>query len=94
MDSRSIRNSIVSFNDESLNFYQYLGSYEKNGKEYFDVIEYSNHLIADSIGYISVIIAKSIGIIRVIESGEEWIIMNDSIRKIDVARIKTVIQDC
>ncbi len=94
MDSRNIRNSHVMLNDSYFNFDQYLDSYEINGKEYFDVIEYTNHLVADSPGYISVIIAKTIGIIKIIDSGENWIILNDSTRKIDVALIKTVIQDC
>lgn len=94
MDSRNIRNSFVSLNDEPLNFYQFLDSYEINGKEYFNVIEYTNHLPIDSVDFVNVIIAKSSGLIKITESGKEWIIVNDSTRIIDVAGIKTIIQNC
>ena len=82
-DSRSFKNSFVRINNEYLDFHQH-----------FDVIEYTNYSPAESVNFINVIIAKSIGIIRVIESDEEWIIVNDSSRIIEVAVVKTIIEDC
>lgn len=86
--------SFVSINDEDLDFHQHLESYEINGKEYFDMIEYKYYNHVQSVKFNTVIIVKSIGIIAIIGSGEEWIIVHHTNREIVETGIETNIIEC
>ena len=83
-DSRSFIDSFIDIYDEHLYFNQHLDSYEINRKEYFDILEYTGYNPEKTVNYKTVIIAKSIGIIAILESDEEWIIIDDSNREIEV----------
>ncbi len=93
-DSRSFVDSYVIINNEVLDFHQHLDSYEINGKEYFDLLEYTNSGYDQSINYSKVIIAKSIGILTILGSEEEWITIDDSNRETEASGIKTIIEGC
>jgi hypothetical protein len=92
-DSRAVENSVITINNEFLNYSSKLDSLEINGRKYFDLIVFENqqHLIDK---FDKIIISKSIGIISITKQGYDWIIINDSKRNIELSKIGINISDC
>jgi hypothetical protein len=93
-DSRAVENSVITINNEFLNYSSKLDSLEINGKKYFDLIVYENinqYLINK---FDKIIISKSIGIISITKQGYDWIIIDDSKRNIELSKIGLNISDC
>jgi hypothetical protein len=93
-DSRAVENSVITINNEFLNYSSKLDSLEINGKKYFDLIVFENlhqYLINK---FDKIIISKSIGIISITKQGYDWIIIDDLKRNIELSKIGLNISDC
>jgi hypothetical protein len=93
-DSRAVEKSVITINNEFLNYSSKLDSLEINGKKYFDLIVFENlhqYLINK---FDKIIISKSIGIISITKQGYDWIIIYDSKRNIELSKIGINISDC
>ena len=93
-DSRSYLGSYIHINNDDLNFRAHYDTYEINGKEYSDVLEYSNDQENQPKDFNKIIIAKDIGIISIVGADSEWIITDLPARKIDPKKIYMFSEDC
>jgi hypothetical protein len=93
-DSRSYVGSSIHINNEDLIFNAHYDTYEINGKEYSDVLEYINYQKDQSKYFSKIIIVNGIGIVSIVGSNDDWIITDFSAREIDPKKIHKVTEDC
>jgi hypothetical protein len=86
--------SSIHINNEDLIFNAHYDTYEINGKEYSDVLEYINYQKDQSKYFSKIIIVNGIGIVSIVGSNDDWIITDFSAREIDPKKIHKVTEDC
>ena len=94
IDSRSYVGSSIHINNEDLIFYAHYDTYEINGKEYSDVLEYINYQEELSKSFSKIILAKGMGIVSIAGADGDWIITDFTGREIDPKKIHLVTEDC
>jgi hypothetical protein len=92
--SVDVSDSYVSVNNEGLSFVKQASSYSFNSTSYSNVLIYENNIVSDNKRFEKVLISKSIGIIGIIGTFEEWTIIDDSIKSIQITDVKQSIIDC
>lgn len=92
--SVDVSNSNFTVNNEGLNFVKQESSYHYNNKLYSNVLIYENPNQSDNNRFERILISKFIGIIGIIGTSEEWMIVDDSNRSINISDVKQNIIDC
>ncbi len=93
-DSDVVEQSEIAINDEWMIYSEQIDNLTINGKAYTDLIVYKNTKQTPSKRFDRVIISKTIGIVAIIGEKDEWAIMDNSVRKIDLSDIEFKMADC
>ncbi|NOU48574.1 MAG: hypothetical protein HOO86_16150 [Bacteroidales bacterium] len=93
-DSRSIVQSEIVINNEWMNYSEQLENININGKDFTDLIVYKNINPTSSARFEKIFVSKAIGIVAIIGENNEWIIVDDSIKKIEISDLELKRTDC
>lgn len=93
-NSNEIDQSWIHINGEQMGYSEHLDNLEINGHRYADLIIYEKNELTLMIRFKKIIIAKSIGIIAISEMNNEWRIVDDSKKQIEISDIKSIKTGC
>jgi hypothetical protein len=93
-NTNKINQSWIYINGEQMNYSQHLNNLEVNGHMFTDLITYKNNDLTLSRRFEEIIISKSIGIISISAVNDEWLIVDDSEKQIEISDIKSIKSGC
>ncbi len=93
-DSKLIEQSEIVINDDWMIYSEQTDQINLNGKVYTDLIVYKNINLTSVARFEKIIISKAIGIVAIIGEDDEWIIIDDSKKKIEISDIDFKSTDC
>lgn len=93
-DSKQVELSDIVINDEWLSYSEQADTIILNGHVFTDVIIYKNTNVSSSARFDKILISKSIGIVAIVGKDDEWIIIDNSIKDIEISAIEFQSTDC
>jgi hypothetical protein len=94
ISSKVLEDSYIEINHEELIFSEELDSLELNGNVYQDVVVYLSTDPNFYGNYNKIIISKSIGILAIIGDANQYFVVDDAKRQVDVASVDVIGADC
>ncbi len=93
-DSNLVEQSEIVINDEWMDYSEQVDNLTINGKAYTDLIIYKNTNQTPSKRFDRIILSKTIGIVAIIGEKDEWKIIDNTVRKIEISDIEFKSTDC
>lgn len=93
-DSKLVEQSAIIINDEWLSYSEQADTVYLKEQIFTDLIIYKNTNVSSTARFDKILISKSIGIVAILGKDDEWIIIDNSIKDIEISAIEFQSTDC